>query len=144
MAKGKRRRAPVVCAETAPLDDAFVEEQAARLFRAHEEARVAIQPPAPVSAWRPPPASIAPADPVREQRIRVIPIDGRLLLDVMYALDGTRLLRCSGVPEDAVLTGIGRGYTATDITLYVASAAFEPLEPGQPPPEHPLTFDMRE
>ena len=58
--------------------------------------------------------------------------------------EGRTRIAPSGVPEDAVLTGIGRGYTATDITLYVASAAFEPLEPGQPPPEHPLTFDMRE
>jgi hypothetical protein len=90
------------------------------------------------------PAALAPPDPVRERRIRTLTIDAKILLDLLYALDGTRRVQCGGVPPDAAVVGVAV-WSGTLLQLYVASAAFAPVPVGATDyPEHRVEFAIRE
>ena len=77
-------------------------------------------------------------------RVKVLKINGTILLDIFRGLNGRRLLKCSPIPDDARVVGYTVDEMWDTISVYVESQEFEEVEAGLYPPEMELTVSVRE
>lgn len=71
----------------------------------------------------------------RSRRVGCLNVDAGNFLEIIRSLDGTRVVVCKGIPEDAKLLAVTLDATLHFVKLYIESATFEEVALGYLIPE---------